>query len=76
MAANLWTRFRRLLPDNPLIIVTVTAHNVDGTSTVTTVAGGGMRVRGTDVAVGNKAYVQDGRILGEAPDLPHYEVSV
>ncbi len=76
MAINLWTRFRQLLPKTPLIIVTVTAINTDGTSTVTTVGGGGMRVAGTSVAVDSKAYVKDGRIQGEAPNLPHYEISV
>ena len=55
MAINLWTRFRQLLPKTPLIIVTVTAINTDGTSTVTTVGGGGMRVAGTSVAVDSKA---------------------
>ncbi len=76
MALNVFSRFRRLLPDSPLIIVTVDAVNSDGTSTVSTAGGGAMRVMGTDVAAGSKAYVIRGRIQSEAPDLPHFEVSV
>ena len=76
MATNLWMKFRRLLPDNPLIIVTVAAVNTDGTSIVSTVGGGSMRVIGTTVAVGQKAYVKDRAIVGKAPDLPHYEIEV
>jgi len=74
--ANLWAKFARLLPDEPTIIGTITAHNVDGTSTVATLAGGTMRVRGQSVVVGNKAFIRHGEITGEAPDLPAYEVTV
>lgn len=76
MATNLWARFRRLLPGNPLIIVTVVSVNTDGTSTVTTASGGAMRVLGTTVAAASKAYVKDGAIVSEAPNLPHYEIEV
>jgi len=74
VATNLWTRFRRLIADKPTVIVTVTTVNSDGTSLVTTAAGGSMRVLGTSVAVGSKAFVRDGAIIGEAPDLPYYEL--
>ncbi|KAB2888421.1 MAG: hypothetical protein F9K32_16530 [Desulfobulbaceae bacterium] len=77
MATNIWARFKRLLPDSPLIIVTVNSINlVAGTSMVTTVGGGGMKVLGTAVAVGKMAYVKDGAIIGEAPNLQHYEIGV
>jgi len=76
MATNLWARFRRLLPGNPLIVVTVVSVNNDGTSTVTTSAGGAMRVLGTGVAATKKAYVKDGAIISEAPNLQHYEIEV
>lgn len=74
MATNLWARFRRLIADSPTVIVTVTTVNADGTSLVTTAGGGTMRVLGTDIAAGEKAYVRDGAIIGEAPDLPYYEL--
>ncbi len=76
MATNLWARFRRLLPGNPMIIVTVASVNSDGTSTVITAGGGAMRVLGTGVSAGLKAYVKDGAIVGTAPSLPHYEIEV
>lgn len=74
MATNIWARFRRLIADSPTVIVTVTTVNTDGTSLVTTAGGGTMRVIGTEVAAGGKAYVRDGAIIGAAPDLPYYEL--
>ena len=57
-----------------MVIVTVAAVGTDGTSTVTTAAGGTLRVLGDSVAVGDKAYVRDGVIIGEAPNMNHYEL--
>lgn len=76
MATNLWERFKSLLPHEPLVIVTVDTVNSDGTSTVTTAAGGAMRVIGTGVAATKKAYVKAGAIVGEAPDTEYYEIEV
>ena len=76
MATNLWTRFRKLLPGSPRTVVTVVTVNTDGTSTVTTSSGGAMRVLGTTVEATKKAYVKDGAIIGEAPNLQHYEIEV
>ena len=76
MATNLWARFRRLLPGSPMIVVTVISVNSDGTSTVTTSGGGAMRVLGVSVAAPKKAYVKDGAIIAEAPNLQHFEIEV
>jgi len=76
MGTNLWAKFKRLLPDNPLIIVSVAAVNTDGTSTVVTAGGGTMRVLGNSVAAGKKAYIRAGAVVSEAPDLPYYELEV
>lgn len=76
MATNVFQRFKQLLPASPLLIVTVDTVNPDGTSTVMTAAGGSMRVFGDGVTAGNKAFVKDGRIEDEAPDLPHFDVTV
>lgn len=77
MATNLWAMFKRLIPDAPMIIVTVNSVNIiDGTSTVTSAGGGTMRVRGTAVAATKKAYVKAGNIVSEAPNLTHYEIEV
>ena len=72
--ANVASLFRRLLPETPEVIVTVQTIHSDGTSTVTTISGGSMRIVGTSVAEGSKAYVQNGRIQDQAPDLPYYEL--
>ena len=76
VATNLWTRFRSLIPDAPLVVVTVNSVNADGTSSVATSSGGALRVRGTSVAAGKKAYVRNGEITGEAPNLQHFEIEV
>lgn len=64
---------RTLLP--PRIIMTVNADNGDGTVTVTAGNGGTIRATGTATA-GDKVYVQAGRVLGPAPDLPHGVIEV
>lgn len=64
---------RTLTP--PRQIMTVNADNGDGTVTVT--AGNGGTVRAIGIAsVGSKVYVQDRRVLGPAPDLPHGVIEV
>jgi hypothetical protein len=74
--ANIAAFFKTLLPQIPLVIVTVETVNADGTSTVTTMGGGSMRVIGTSVPATNKAYVQDGKIVGQASTLTYYELEV
>ena len=74
MATNPWARFRRLVPSAPMVIVTVASVATDGTSMVTTAAGGTLRVFGDAVAAGDKAYIRDGIIIGEAPNMTHYEL--
>ena len=74
--ANLWKQFQNLLPADPLLIASVTAHNADGTSTVQYPGGGTAIVRGQNVAVGNKAFIRSNQIQGPAPDLPLSEFEV
>lgn len=74
--SNLWKEFQSLLPSDPLLIVTVLAHNSDGTSTVEFPGGGQATARGQSVAVGSKAFIQGNQIQGEAPDLPLHEFEV
>lgn len=73
---NLYTQFRKLLPSDPLLVGTVTAHDSDGYSLVELPGGGGLRVQGQGVAVGSKAFVQGGRVVAEAPALDAVEVLV
>lgn len=70
MQTDLWRRFQGLGPSQTTLVATVTAHNPDGTSTLETPEGYSMRAKGRDVDVGRVAYVQDGRVLGEAASLP------
>lgn len=65
---NLFKRFQRLLPQNPLRVGQVLS--VDGTAfTVQETGGGLVQVRG-EAAVGDKVYFRDSVIEGPAPNLP------
>lgn len=69
---NLYRRIRELLPPPFLFIGTIAANNPDGTSIVTFPGGGTIVARnsgGSTIEVDHKAFVKDGVIQGEAPDL-------
>lgn len=66
---NPWKRLQKLLPQDPLLIGDVVLHHNDGTSTVTLADGRELRVRGQNVAVGQKAFIRGGEIRGPAPNL-------
>ncbi|MGC5424771.1 hypothetical protein L7P61_00950 [Aeromonas veronii bv. sobria] len=73
---NLFKRFLELVPGtDPLLVGTVTAVGTT-TTTLNTLAGGTVTVRGTGVAIGKKAFYRGGALAGEAPDLPTYEIEV
>jgi hypothetical protein len=74
--ANLAKLLEAVIPKSPRYVGTVTTHNGDGTSNVELPAGGVLRVRGQAVAVGEKAFVQDGKIDGAAPDLPVVDIEI
>lgn len=76
MLVDVWKRFEGLLPSQTVTLATVTAINADGTSTLSTPEGGTLRAIGTGVGVGGNVYVQLGRIIGPAPDLPTYDLTV
>lgn len=76
MLIDAWRRFEGLLPSRTVMLATVTAINTDGTSTLSTPEGGTLRALGTSVGVGANVYVQQGRILGPAPNLPAYNLTV
>lgn len=74
---SLWTAFRGLFArDNSRTVVTVTTVNSNGTSLVTTDAGNSFVVVGDTVTAGNRALVQQGRIIGQASSLSTYNVTV
>jgi len=73
---NPWKRLEQLLPQDPLLVGDVIAHNIDGTSTVQLLDGRELRVRGQTVAVGQKAFIQGGEIRGQAPNLAVSQITV
>lgn len=77
MRTELWDEFAGLVNPGPRLLATVTAHNPDGTSSLSTYDGYQMRALG--VAGGLIPYnvwVRSGRVLEPAPNLPLLEVSV
>ncbi len=73
---NLFRQFTRLLPQTPLLVGQVTAHNADGTSDIELPGAITIRARGQAVAIGNKAFVQGGEVKSQAPNLATSTVEV
>lgn len=80
MSTNAYVRLRRLLPPSPVWVGKVLAHYSDDTSLVELptnegavgvasglAVGSRVRVRGTTVAVGQRAFIRDGVIETQAP---------
>ena len=78
MQIDLWRDFGGLLPTRPRILATVTAHNADGTSSLTTADGNSMRAWGrVDGATPPyNAFVRDGKVEAAAPNLPLLQLEV
>lgn len=77
MSNNIWAKFQQLNTKSPLLVVRIEqVLTEEGTSLVRTAGGGQMRALGAQLEVGSAAFVQDGRILAAAPDLPHYDLTV
>lgn len=74
MPSNPYTRFLALLPPRPQVVGTVSA--VSGSvATVTLEGGGQLQARG-QVTVGDRVFVRDGLIEGEAPALTYISAEV
>ena len=77
MRTELWDNFNGLLGGQSRFLGTVTAHNADGTSSVTTYDGAQMRVIGQlGQAIPYNAWIRDSRLIEAAPNLPLIEVVV
>lgn len=72
--ANLYAVFKKLIPNAPLLVGTVVEAYTGG-ATVTLQGGGLLRVRGA-ATVGQRVFVRDGVIEGEAPDLPLFQIEI
>ena len=72
---NLWRQFQDLLPTSVTLIGTVVATHADHTVSVQLLDGGLLRAAGI-AAEGTRVFVRDGRIEGEAPELPQVEIEI
>ena len=72
---NLWRQFQDLLPTSATLIGTVVATHIDQTVSVQLLDGGLLRVAGT-AADGTRVFIRDGRIEGEAPELPQIDIEI
>lgn len=63
---NPWARFLDLTAGEPRLCGTVIAHHGDGSSSLELLGGGVLRVRGEEVPVGARVFVQGGKLDGAA----------
>jgi hypothetical protein len=74
---NIFLKLKELIPKDRIYTCTVVSELSDGTSTVTTSDGFLIVVVGVNGrASGSKVQVQGGRIVGDSPALPTYQVTV
>jgi hypothetical protein len=72
---NVWAKWKRLLPDDPLLVGEIADVYADGTVQVSPIGGGTIRVRGEGTE-GDRVWVRGGRIEGAAPALAAVEIEV
>ncbi|AWY02820.1 hypothetical protein [Alteromonas phage JH01] len=73
---NAYNRFQALIPKSSRSVVEITANNGNGTSTAVTLGGTTITVNGEQVAAGNRAFVQNGEVLRQAPSLTVTEMTI
>jgi hypothetical protein len=73
---NLFNQFQSLVGTNRTEIVNITANNSDGTSNATTLSGVNLVVKGDSVSAGNRAIIENGNVIGAAPNGTITEVFV
>ncbi len=74
--ANVWTKFKQLIPNAAQQIGVVATVHPDGTSTLNLPDGSTLRVTGDSVTAGNAALIEGNRIVTEVPTLPTSEADV
>lgn len=73
-STNLFSRFKRALPDQPLLVGQLVS--TDGMTSIMTLIGGGVvSVRGTGIS-GKNYYTRNGIIESEAPQLEPFEIVI
>ena len=78
MRTDLWRNFHGLLAEPPRLLATVVAHNDDGTSSLVTADGQGLRAWGQldGVEIPYNVFVQAGKLEAAAPNLPLLQLEV
>ena len=74
--ANIWKQFQGLLPRSSRMVGTVISHNNNGSSKIALRDGSQLTAEGQGVAVGQKALVENQKVVREVPDLPSYRADV
>jgi hypothetical protein len=69
MSRNPYQALVRLLPQRPLQVGTVQGI-IGGVATISLPGGGTIHARASAATVGQRVFVRDGVVEGEAPDLP------
>ena len=77
MRTELWDQFGALIGGSARVLATVTAHNADGTSSLSTYDGAQIRAQGQlGGTIPYNVWVQDGRVVEVGPNLPLVEHTV
>lgn len=77
MRTNLWDQFGSQIHGAPRALATVTAHNPDGTSSVTTYEGAQTRVTGQlGTEIPYNVWIEGGRAVALGPNLPLVSATV
>lgn len=77
MQTDIWSQFGALVAGPTRLLGTVTAHNADGTSSVTTIEGAQMRALGQlNGTIPYNVWVSDGRVADLGPNLPLVDLTV
>lgn len=77
MRTDLRDQFGELVSSNPRLLATVTAHNSDGSSTLTTYDGVQVRAFSQrQQTIPYNVWVRGGRLIEAAPNLPVMEVTI
>ncbi|MCK5718060.1 MAG: hypothetical protein KAH77_11270 [Thiomargarita sp.] len=75
--SNFFKEFKTLInPDNKKTVGKVVTHNNDGSFTVLTVDNSTVILNGVVISVGKNCYIENNVIIGEAPTMALFDVTV
>jgi len=73
---NVFKKLKALISDTTTDVGTITANNFDGSYTVDLQDGGTVKAYGTGFSVGNRVFINNGRITSQAPAFTAVEIDV